>query len=95
MTRSSLYLLPLYLALSFHSACGFVLSRASSAFSRLVPIVPTHHHTLLAISIWHQDEKLHNNNNNNYGSTPSITTVNNMEDFLTFLGEDERLCVVK
>jgi hypothetical protein len=92
MTRFSVCLLPLYLALSFHSACGFVLSRASGAFSRRVPIVPTHHHTVLAISIWHQDEKLHNSNN--YGLTPSITTVKNMEDFLTFLGEDERLCVV-
>ena len=91
MTRCFLSLLSLSLALSFHSACGFV-SRAPSVFSRIVPVAPTH--SVLAISIWHndhQDEKLHKN----YGLTPSITTVKNMEDFLTFLGEDERLCVVK
>lgn len=91
MTRSSLYLLPLCLALTFHSACGFV-SRAPRTFSRLVERIPTQ--TVLASSVLHdehQDEILHKH----YGLTPIITTVKNMEDFLTFLGEDERLCIVK
>jgi hypothetical protein len=86
MTRSSLCLLPLYLALVRHSACGFV-SRSPRVWKSTVT-------QLASTSVLHEeghDEKLHKP----YGLTSKITTINSMDDFLQFLGEDERLCVVK
>jgi hypothetical protein len=91
MTRSSLCLLPLCLALvvNIPSACGFA--------PRARVLKSTHLHTVLAStrsSVIHdkdQEETLLKH----YRLTPKITTVNSMDDFITFLGEDERLCVVK
>lgn len=88
MPRSSLLIVFVCVALTLQSVAGFVVSR----------LVQNRRQNGSDVALGMFGRSSRNNNNNN-DSLPKgrakIVQVNKMEEFLKFLGEDDRLCVVK
>ena len=85
MARSTLFVLSLCLGLTLQSALGFVVSPQKSI----------HRSDSSSLSFFRGTRHTEQANVETRLHAPKITQVNKMEDFLKFLGEDDRLCVVK
>jgi len=79
MTSFSLLVLSLCATMTLQSASGFVVA----------PQKTQNHHKL------HMFGRGTSNEQHSVKGAAKITEINKMEDFLKFLGEDDRLCVVK
>ena len=86
MTLSSFLVVSLCAVLTLQSVCSFVV----------VPQKSIHRSNYCTLSLFGRGAKeAHSGHDLRVHGTPKITEVNKMDDFLKFLGEDDRLCVVK
>lgn len=89
MTPSSLLAVLLCVAMTLQSVCSFTIAPQKSVYRQ-------NHCTFL--SLFGRGAKQATDDGEpsaRIRGTPKITEVHKMDDFLKFIGEDDRLCVIK